>query len=235
MARPSAIWLMWVSEPDEQDQQRQPGGDAGDHEAGARFLELFFSRPRGSDPHRQREQEQRCGPRDRVPEVAEMRGADPVVEQCTDVADRVEEAGGGHQVPPRAPPGGHERRGPEREDQQQDVPDRVDQVPRDRHRVVAGSPLDRPERERGERRGAGEGGDNAVEVVGGRELPDLLAHQHHHADVRQRKESDPQVVRQDRSGGAARCGSPRRSSRSRRAPIGTFRCRARGRIRDPSG
>ena len=130
-----------------------------------------------------------------------MRGADPVVEQRADVADRVEETGRRHQVPPLAPPGGHERGGAERQDQQQDVADRVDQVPRHGHRVVAGRLLNRPEREGGERRGTGEGRHHAVEVVGGGELPHLLAHQHHHADVRDREEADPQVVGQDRGGG----------------------------------
>ena len=190
-----------VQRADEQDQQGQAGGDARDREAGARLLELDSRPAARSDPHRQREQEQRGGPGDRVPEVAEVSGADAVVEQRADVADRVEEAGRRHQIPARAPAGGHERRGPERQDQQQDVADRVDQVPGHGHGVIAGRLLDGPERERGERRGAGQRHDDAVEIVGGGELPDLLAHQHHHADVRQREEAGPQVVGQDRGGG----------------------------------
>ena len=131
-----------------------------------------------------------------------MRRSDAVVEQGADVAHRVEETRRCHQVPARSPPFGHERRSPERQDQQQDVADRVDQVPGHGHGVVAGGLLDRPERERRERCRAGQGHDHAVEIIGGGELPHLLAHQHHHADVRQREEAGPQVVGQNRGGGA---------------------------------
>jgi hypothetical protein len=69
--------------------------------------------------------------------------------------------------------------------------------------VTAGSPLDRSERERGERRGTGEGRHHAVEMGGRGEFPHLLAHQHHHADIRHQEEPGPQVVGQAGVGGLA--------------------------------
>ena len=129
-----------------------------------------------------------------------MSGADAVVEQRADVADCIGEARRRHQIPAGAAAGGHERRGPERQDQEQDVADRIDQVPGHGDGVIADRLLDEPERERRERRCAGQRHDDAVEIVGGGELPHLLAHQHHHADVCQREKADPQVVGEDGGG-----------------------------------
>ena len=214
-----------VERADEQDEQRERRGDRRNREARGPVL-LSGRGGVGGQPHRRRDQQQRDRPCHRVQEPADVPG---VAEQRGDVARGVGETSEGDETPARALTDRQQPNPEQGEAEQQQIPDRVDEV--DRHRLVAaaGRGGDRVEGEGDEGSRGDEGGDDAVEVVSGGELAHVALHQHHHADIGQREEPDPQQLASE----IVRRGRPRvthRSARSRPEPRTRSPARATGRI-----
>ncbi len=174
---------------DDQDDEARAGHEPGQDEP-RQLLPAKPSRTTLADPHRHREHQQRCRPRNAVEDAPEIPTAAGEVEG---VSGRVDRQSDGDQPERRAAPAGHDHAAAGDDPEEQQVPDRVGEAGGRAKRSTLEQMLESVERETGTECRHAERRDRAVQPVGSIAALELAAHEQH--DGGQGDREEPEVER----------------------------------------